>query len=167
VQESGVTPKQLDSWFAPFVLVLCLPLLTVPATIKFLSMLDPTCLSPTPAKFVEQQCSDLQTLATLAPGLLGFLSLIWLRSQRSEVKGAALISSLFVLARILAPSMARLAHGSDEGVFGIFGTYIFVISPLLWVATFVVCVAYGAEVRAKQLRVSLDATNSVQPPRSG
>jgi hypothetical protein len=135
----------------PFVFVLLLPLFTVPATSVLRETAVSTCRLP--EGFCDMICAafcpTILMIGTLAPGLLGMLTLGWSRSIRGDVRQAAYVATAMAGLRVAAPAAEMLAVGlftdwtTPMFGFGIGGVFSLILSPLLWLITLVVYVAYG------------------------
>jgi hypothetical protein len=138
-----------EAWYQPFVFVLVLPLFTVPATIALRFPVESTCWrSPEFCDMIcPLHCPSILVIATLAPGLLGMVSLGWSRSNKAEVRRAAYIATTMAALRVGVPVVDILytdvLTGGTTLMFGPSTVFSLLVSPLLWLTTLFLLVLYG------------------------
>jgi hypothetical protein len=111
----GLAYRSLDRWYVPLILVLALPLVSVPATSLIQSSFAGSCALQPPESEIFgswRVCPTHLMIASLAPGLLGFASLLWMTSQSPVVRQAAIVASAFAFVRIAGPVSVFLFLGA-------------------------------------------------------
>jgi hypothetical protein len=90
-------------WYWSFVIILVLPLVTVPLTSWMQSTLvSPACTLTYSAEWGFFRCPTGLVLPTLWPGLLNLLPLRWARSSPARLRIAARVAGGLGIARLLA-----------------------------------------------------------------
>jgi hypothetical protein len=136
VHTASLVIHSLNRWYVPFVFLLVLPMLTGPAT----GVLQDRLCAGYPRTGIGEDlrvaCPTPLAVIALAPGLIGLVTLLWLRSASNVVREAAVVATVLALLRILAPSVHMLATGPILLVGGApFGLGHSFFSPLLWYLT--------------------------------
>jgi hypothetical protein len=146
--------KRVDAWYWPFLFLLALPSITIPATLalRFVgseSVCTRVCLSLT---YCPLDCPTAWMVATLAPGLLGLMCFHWRKSEKPNVRSAARIVGALAIARLVGPAAAMVAGGPETRLFlsTFAGARDLEVSVLLWVITLSAALVYGLTIHKRR-----------------
>jgi hypothetical protein len=103
--------RRFDAWQYPFVFLLYLPIITIPATATLRWITSLSCPTQMFAEYESPRCPTELVVLTLAPGLAGLLCFAWLTSESFVVRKAAAIAGLLAIVRLLAPASVLLLQG--------------------------------------------------------
>jgi hypothetical protein len=128
--------RHLDHWYMPLLFMIVLPVITIPASSLIQGQLCAGFPVAGIGEDLRKACPTPLVVAALAPGLIGIMSLLWLRSRSKDVRAAAIVAASLALLRVIGPAVHLLTSGPVQYVGGApWGLGWSFVSLALWYMT--------------------------------